>query len=321
MAVVEIRCPNCGSPSATRNDNEYTCDNCKRKFQIVVTPIKENKRPNLVVPQIKFAKINFNVNQAKTLGNFVLEQQQSLSYLMLEVFKYHAYKRVVKGSKPVIASEYGYVFVSPFRGTIDTYINKTNKVPDINDFKQGIYQEFITVVSSNLFDDKPIGPMNIPMALPPTTVKNLAYSWITQNLSVKKTYIQPTAVQKRGGDLGVREITLKFNKNDFDEFYSIGIYGVPVFKLTYKLPNATKVFKRSVGGFSGQVLLDELKCFKIKALNRSCENFPDNACSSCFNLVCNEHEKRCEKCGISLCENCSVSKGMLSKHYYCKKCI
>lgn len=176
------------------------------------------------------------------------------------------------------------------------------------------------VVASNTFDDKPIGPMDIPMALPLDMLKHLSLSWIAQNLSVKKTYIQPTAVQKKGGDLGIREIVMKFSRNDFDEFNSIGTYGVPVFHLTYKLPNSPKIFKRSIGGYSGQVLEDELKCSKSKMLNRHCENFPDNVCSSCNSLVCSEHERQCEKCGAILCENCSVSKGMLSKHYFCSKC-
>jgi hypothetical protein len=170
MTVVEIRCPNCGSPSVKKNGNDYSCDNCKGKFQVIATLQKENKT-DCVVPQIKFGKVNFNANDVKTLGNFTLESQQTLSYLMLEVFKYHAYKRVVRGSKPIVASEFGYVFVSPFRGRIDTYLNKTNKLPEIDDFKQGVYQEFMRVVNSNTFDDKPIGKMNIPMALMPEILK------------------------------------------------------------------------------------------------------------------------------------------------------
>jgi uncharacterized Zn finger protein (UPF0148 family) len=56
MAIVEIRCPNCSSPSVTKQGNEYTCDHCKGKFQIMTTPKKENKT-NGVVPQIKYGKV------------------------------------------------------------------------------------------------------------------------------------------------------------------------------------------------------------------------------------------------------------------------
>jgi hypothetical protein len=143
---------------------------------------------------------------------------------------------------------------------------------------------------------------------------------MAQNLRVKKTYIQQTAIQKKGGDLGIREIEIKFGKNDFDQFSSVGIYGVPIFHLTYKFLNSTKIFKRDIGGYSAQILEDELRCSKSKMLNRHCLNFPDNVCSSCNNLVCVEHKRKCEKCGAILRDNCGVSKGMVSKHYFCSKC-
>jgi hypothetical protein len=318
MSVVEIRCPNCSSPSVTKQGNEYTCDHCRRKFQIIAVPKKEDKT-NGVVPQIKYGKVNFNIDQAKTLGNFVLEPKPILTYLILQVFKYHAHKNVVRGNKPIIASEFGYVLVSPFTGKIDTYLNKSNKLPDVNDCKQGIYQEFMKVVVANAVDDKPLMPMNIPNALPLATLQNGALSWIAQNLSVKKTYIQSTAVGKKG-DLGIREIIVKFSKNNFDQFGSIGTFGVPVFNLSYKLPNSPKIFKRSIGGYSGEVLNDELRCAKPKLLGKACEDFPENVCAVCGNLICSEHSKQCEKCRTLLCKDCATSKGLISKHYFCSKC-
>jgi hypothetical protein len=53
---------------------------------------------------------------------------------------------------------------------------------------------------------------------------------------------------------------------------------------------------------------------------KECDNFPDNVCSVCGNLFCNEHGKQYEKCGIMLCKDCIVSKGLIMKHYFCPKC-
>jgi hypothetical protein len=320
MSVVEIRCPNCGSPSVKKNGNEYCCNNCGRYFQVVTQTKNETKQVG-VVPKLKFGKVNFKIDQAKQVGNFVLGST-SLNYTPFQIFNYHAYKKVIRGSKPVIANEFGYVFVNPFTGTINTYLNQTNKLPEINDCKHGIYQEAMKVFfNANAFEDKP--PMDIgntPNILPLAKLQTLALSSIAANLSVKKTYIQPTSIGKRSGDMGIRAIIMKFSKKDFVEFGSVVAFWLPIFNLSYKHPNSTKLFRRSISAFSGEILSDELRCSKTKTLGKACENFPDNVCSACGNLVCIEHERRCEKCGSILCENCGVSKGILSKHYFCSKC-
>ena len=113
---------------------------------------------------------------------------------------------------------------------------------------------------------------------------------------------------------------MKFGKRDFVEFGPVAAFWLSIFNLSYKQSNSTKLFKRSISGFSGEILSDELKCSKTKMLGDICNNFPDNVCSSCNSLVCKDHERHCEKCGAVLCENCNASKGMFSKHYFCPKC-
>ena len=321
MSVVEIRCPNCGSPSTKKNGTDYCCDNCSRLFQIVA-PAKKESKPIGAVPNLKFGKVNFKLEQAKQLGNFVLDSTSILNYSPLQIFRYHAYKKMVKGSKEVIANEFGYVFVNPFTGAINSYLNKTNKLPEINDCKQGIYQEAMKVLFNGnaLEDNPPVGIGNTPNSLPLAELQNLAFSWIVKNLCVKKTYIQPTAVQRKGGDLGVREVIMKFSKKDFVEFSPVVSFWLPVFNLVYKHPESNKLFKRDVSGFSGEILSDELRCSKTKMLSKTCDSFPNSVCSSCNSLVCTEHSRRCEKCGVILCGNCGVSKGTFSKHYFCSKC-
>lgn len=320
MSVIEIRCPNCGSPYATKQGDEYVCNNCSRKFQIVTT-LKKEVGSKGVVPQLKYGRVNFKIDQAKSLGNFVLGATPNLTYIPFQIFNYHAYKKTIKGAKPVIANEFGYVFVNPFTGTINTYLNKTNKLPEFNDCKRGIYQEAMKILSADALEDKPLMPMgNNPDALPLAKLQSSALSWIAGNLSVEKTYIQPTAIGRRRGDMGIRGMIMRFSKRDFTHFGSVGALAVPVFKLSYKHPNSTKLFKREIFGFSGEVFSDELRCSKTKMLGKSCDGFSDNVCSACGNLVCAEHSMNCEKCGVTLCKDCVTSKGVLSKHYYCSKC-
>ena len=196
MTVVEIRCPNCGSPSVKKERNEYRCENCDRLFQIVIsTPTKREPKQICAVPQSKFGKVNFKIEQAKQLGNFALNGKANLNYTPFQIFSYHAYKKVIRGSKPVIANEFRLVFANPFTGVINTYVNKTNKTPEISDCKQSIYQEAMKLLSANAFEDKPLIPIgNIPNALPLAKLQTLALSWIAGNLSVEKTYIQPTSI-------------------------------------------------------------------------------------------------------------------------------
>ena len=321
MTVVEIRCPNCGSNSVTKNGKDYVCSHCKGMFQIVVQTKKEPKSSG-VIPQIKYGKINFKLDNAKSIGKFTLEPTAiSLTYASTQAFNYHAYKRVYRGSKLIEANEFGYVFMNPYTGTVLTYLNKDNKNPDATDCKQGIYQECLRIINANAFEDKPIGEIgnaqDAPTPMPLANLQKEAFSWITRNLAVEKTYIQPTA---RGYDMGVRGITVKFSKKDFDQFDSVGCFAIPVFNLAYKHANSPKIFKRNVLGYSEEIFNDELRCSKLKMLGKACFDFPENVCAVCGNLICAEHSKQCEKCGTFLCKDCVTSKGLISKHYFCSKC-
>jgi hypothetical protein len=119
---------------------------------------------------------------------------------------------------------------------------------------------------------------------------------------------------------GCREATFTFKKKDVLEFSSVGVFAVPLFRLSYTHPNTTNLFKREYLCYSGELILDELKCSKNKFLDRTCDNFPNSVCKVCGKPICNEHTKPCEKCGVALCKECATSKGLISKHVYCSKC-
>jgi hypothetical protein len=139
---------------------------------------------------------------------------------------------------------------------------------------------------------------------------------IVRELTVRKTYFGQS---RRSYDIGLKEAVFVFNRGDFTDFRYRGCVMVPTFVLVYAHPDSTKEYRKEILAYSGEVTLNELKCSK-KALVRECTNPPDNVCSICEGPVCVEHQKKCEKCGAIICENCAIPKGIFSKHYYCPKC-
>ena len=274
--------------------------------------------------QVKYGKINFSVNDATSLGKFVLEQNVNVSYTPFQVFNFHAFKQTARGSKIIEADVFGYVFVNPFTGIINNALYKENNYPEPKDFKESIYRECMKITNANAFEDKPIVETGTsPNMIPTEKLLQKAFNWLTQTLVIKKIYVQPTkglSGRSTRVDTGIREVVVTFKKKDFMEFGSLGVFAIPSLDLTYKHPNSTKTFKRRVLGYSGEIINDEIKCSKAKMLGKGCENFPDNVCSVCGNLICYEHQKQCEKCGTILCKDCVVSKGIVSKHYFCPKC-
>lgn len=323
MTVVEICCPNCGSPSITKNGNDYCCNNCGRYFQIVTTPKKEPKSKIVVNQQIKYGKTTFKTENAKKLGNFSLNTNAQLAFSLFQVFKFHTFKQIKRGDTIVRADVRGYFFTNPLSGMInDVQYTDKGYYPHPSDIKNNLMRECARIINDNAVEDKPTiqisqNNLSTPQMVSGEKIYQDVFNWLTNNLTVKKRYSIQSA---QGYDSGLREATFTFKKKDVLEYSSVGVFAVPVFHLIYMHPNSKKPFKRDYLGYSGELVLDEIKCSKTKFLGGICEDFPNNVCVACGNLICDEHTKICEKCGTTLCKECVISKGLISKHYYCSKC-
>jgi len=243
-------------------------------------------------------------------------------YTLFYIFRFQLFKQIKRGDTLVRANVYGYAFTNPLRGIINQIFHKDNGYPQPQDFKDGLQREAIRIIQANAYEDKPSiqkegQVLETPSLIAVDKIQKDVFNWITQNLVVKKTY---TIRSARGYDLGIREATFTFKKKDFVEFGFVGCFAIPTFQLAYKHSDSTKLFKKVVLGYSGEVVSDEIKCSKTRMFGKECENFPEYVCSVCDNLYCDEHQKQCEKCGIKLCKDCIVSKGLVFKHYFCPKC-
>lgn len=316
MAVAEIRCPNCGSTSISRNESAYCCDFCGRKFQNISKIQKELALNISDRQQIKYGKITFKIEDAMKLGNFSLDKNVKVTYYMKDIFKFHGFKQIKRGNTIVKADAFGYVFTDPVNGTINDVFFADGFYPTSHDFKNVLLSEYVRIVNDDAFEDKPSikregQELEIPSFVSIDKLKKEVFAWLLQNFAVKKRYY----VQS-----GAREAVLTFKKKDILEFGYIGCYAIPLFNLSYNYPNSSRILKRQVLGYSGQIIQDDFKCSKNRMFGKACENFPNDLCSVCANPICNDHQKQCEKCGTIICKDCKVSKGLISKHYFCPKC-
>ena len=326
MAIVEIRCPHCGSSSVSKDEktHEYCCNYCETRFQLVVTS-KKDVSPSgetETKEQIRYGKVEVKPEEAQKLGRFVLEKNVNVAYNLFQVFNFQLFKQISRGNNVVRANVFGYAFTNPMNGIINHVFSGENKYPLPEDFKDGSMRECVRLINDSTFEEKPSIQKEGQILQTPSLVslKKLqsdVFSWITQSLVFRKSYMVQSS---RSFDSGAREVKFTFKKKDVVQFGSLGCIAVPLFHFTYKHPSSTKPFIRDVLGYSGEVVKDDLVCSKTKFLGRVCDTFPEEICSACENPICNEHLKLCEKCGAILCKDCITSKGIVSKHYYCPKC-
>lgn len=271
--------------------------------------------------EIKYGRIILEEENFTSLGKFIANKRIDVVWTLHYLFQFQLFKQIKRGDTIVRANPCGYAFANPLNGTINLVKHGESSLPTPHDFENPNMRECIRLSQDNALEDTPsfpkVQPPEIPKLISVDKVKKDVINFITRNLIVSKSY----TVHSRGYNSGFREATFIFKKKDFADFRFLGCIAVPTFHLIYKHPDSPKEYKRDVLGYSGEVILNEIKCFKTKMFGKECENFPDNVCPECENLFCEEHGKRCETCGKFLCENCITSKGILRKHYYCPKCF
>lgn len=268
--------------------------------------------------EIKYGSVRLNVEALKSIGKLDLRKTQ-LQYTPFYVFQFALYKRTVRQNQFIEANILGYALFDPVKNRVSQIKYDDGALPQPKRFDTPLTRECISLVLDSALEDAPFKgkALEVPSMTPVNEAEKAIEDMIVRDLTVRKTYFSQS---RRKYDSGIKEAIFIFNRGDITDFHYYGCIMVPIFALTYAHPDSTKEFRRDVLAYSGEVILNEVKCSKSKALGRECTNLPDNVCPICKGLVCVEHQKRCENCGALICENCIISKGTFFKHFYCPKC-
>jgi len=150
---------------------------------------------------------------------------------------------------------------------------------------------------------------NIPVStinpkIDSSLAKDLARTELVKRLSIKYTYHTPSTYQSR-------QKILQPKKKDVEilEFRHIK---VPILTGIYQFKNFT--YKRTCLAPTSKLIHDDLATCTI------CKSPASLVCVECGAVVCqSSHSRACKVCAKDVCSNCAVSKGLLSKKYYCKE--
>jgi hypothetical protein len=142
--------------------------------------------------------------------------------------------------------------------------------------------------------------LSVPLSkIEMTRARNIAKLELVKSLSYNYDY---ETTRTRG------TLTLNPRKQDI-EILNIQPVKIPLLTGTYK--SRSYSYTRTCLASTGAFVLDQTgKCLL-------CSNRPVVVCENCGAIVCESHMKICSVCSKSLCVNCVVSKGIISKTYYC----
>jgi hypothetical protein len=274
-------CPNCGKPTSTVQINLQE-----------TPPKRESISDNSV--KLLFGKTSLDIDKNKTVGKFVLNGLVNVTYNIVYLYGFNAYKSVVRGSKTIVANEFGYLLLNPTDKSVFGRYYADNTYPKSKDIKDVFHSEYVKVYEDKTPEDNErflslIKNYPLPEMIPPESLTKSLVSIAANNLIVEKTYVRK---QKSKYDIPLSSVN----------------------------PESDKILRKKILGYSQRVILDEVNCSMKKRLGRECNKVPEIVCSICGQIACLDHSKKCDKCGKTFCEDCITSKGLFSKKHFCKNC-
>jgi len=106
--------------------------------------------------------------------------------------------------------------------------------------------------------------------------------------------------------------TLQPKKKDI-EIEKIWLAKIPLGFITLKFKD--RQYSRILQATTNKFIYDETMICGFR--QKACQNLPVVLCENCGLIVCDEHGKNCIVCSKPICNNCVISKGLVSKKYYC----
>jgi len=205
----------------------------------------------------------------------------------------------VAGNSVLLESK-GNVIIDGVTGQIVDSKTATGKEPALP--KMGPYVECIgiqprTITSANLPTKLPLSAMS--QRIDSVRAKDMAKIELVKSLSLEYVYHTARTTGRKA---------LKPKKKDVD-ILNVQLVKIPLVSATYRFRNYT--YTRTSLASTGRLVLDQTaSCVQ-------CRNPPVLVCENCGGIACESHSKNCEICGKNLCTACAISKGIISKRYYC----
>jgi hypothetical protein len=240
----------------------------------------------------------------------ILSESRQLTYKPFYFLDYHCFSQfTVRGDSVIIESK-GILVMDAVNGQIVDSKTSAGEEPDLP--SQGTYAGCIgirpqTITGTSL-------PMELPLSTiqpqtEPTRAKNIAKIELVKGLSLEYSYNVSSGV--RIGRIPVpttRSKLLKPKKKDI-EIINIQPVKIPLLTGTYRYRNYT--YTRTCLGSTGRFVSDQTANCML------CSNKPVAVCENCGAIVCEAHTRNCSVCSRSFCTNCVISKGIMSKRFYC----
>jgi len=235
----------------------------------------------------------------------ILSETLSLSYRPYYFVDYHCFSQhTVRGDSVILESK-GTVVIDGVVGQIVDSRVSSGEEAELP--KLGVYVGCIgiqpqTVTSTSL-------PQGLQLSVIRPQVDSVRAKDITRVELVKGLSLEYTYHLARDGLLSSPHVKLvKPRKKDVD-ILNAQTVKVPLLTGTYRFRNYT--YTRTCLASTGGFVLDQTdKCLL-------CSNRPVVVCGNCGAIMCDSHVRTCSVCSKSLCTGCVISKGIISKIYYC----
>ena len=230
----------------------------------------------------------------------VFSETIRLNYRPYYLVDYHCFSQHTVAGNSVLLESKGKMIIDGVTGQIVDSKTSTGKEPALP--KMGPYVGCIsiqpeTITSANLPAQLPL--LVIGPEVDSVRARDVAKIELVKSLSLE--YIYHTA-RTTGRKL------LKPRKKDID-ILNVQLIKIPLLIGIYRFRD--RAYTRISLAPTGVLVLDQTaSCVQ-------CQARPVYVCENCGGLACESHSKNCTVCGKNLCSNCVISKGIISKKYYC----
>ena len=230
----------------------------------------------------------------------VLSETIKLSYRPYYFLDYHCFSQHTVAGNSVLLESKGNVVIDAVTGQIvdsRTSAGKQPALPSMGPYSECMGIKPQTVTSANLPAQLLLSVIGQKIDF--VRAKDVARIELVKSLSLEHTYYTARTAGRK---------ILKPRKKDVD-ILNVELVKIPFVSGTYRFRNYT--YNRTSLASTGRLVLDQTaSCVQ-------CRNPPVLVCENCGGIACESHSKNCEICGKNLCTACAISKGIISKRYYC----